>query len=312
MERVLLKKKRGFTLIELLVVIAIIAILIALLLPAVQQAREAARRSQCKNNLKQIGLALHNYHDNFRAFPPGDVRRTYGSGVQSWTTSQLGWIPRILPFLDQAPLYNQINFELEHGVSAAPNNVLRREKLTVVRCPSDSSRQPSADYGPTNYMACRGIATTSDGNAAANSMFSMNSVVRIRDMEDGTTNTMMVSETFASAPFCDDQPSGGACPASCLTKAPYTGGAQQGYSWMYASLYESHYFGTVYTPNSDTPDCGAGSSSTAGLLAARSKHVGGVHVLLGDGAVRFASENIDLSIWQNLGNYADGNVLGEW
>jgi len=322
MERMLLKRKRGFTLIELLVVIAIIAILIALLLPAVQQAREAARRSQCKNNLKQIGLALHNYHDNFRAFPPGDIRRTYG-GVDSWTTSMLGWIPRILPFLDQAVIYNQINFELESGVSAAPNNNLRREKLTVVRCPSDSSRQPSSTYGPTNYMACRGVAINSSTNSTnnttvnsrtVNSIFAQNSVVRIRDIEDGTTNTMMVSETFASAPFCDDQPvsSTGACPASCLTKAPYTGGAQQGYSWFYAQIYESHYFGTVYGPNHDEPDCGAGSSTTSALLAARSKHVGGVHVLLADGSVRFASENIDLQTWQNLGNYADANVLGEW
>jgi len=128
MEKILLKRKRGFTLIELLVVIAIIAILIALLLPAVQQAREAARRSQCKNNLKQIGLALHNYHDNFRMFPPGDVRRLYG-GVSSWTTSMIGWIPRILPFLDQAVIYNQINWELETGVSATPNSELRKEKL---------------------------------------------------------------------------------------------------------------------------------------------------------------------------------------
>ncbi|WP_298863811.1 DUF1559 domain-containing protein [uncultured Gimesia sp.] len=312
MEKLLLKTKRGFTLIELLVVIAIIAILIALLLPAVQQAREAARRSTCKNNLKQIGLALHNYHDNFRAFPPGDVRRTYGTGVTSWTTSQLGWIPRILPFLDQATVYNQINWEMEHGVSAAPNNATRSIKLPSVRCPSDSSRQPSSTYGPTNYMACRGTSTNS-GNNSTNSMFSMNSIVRIRDVEDGLTNTMMVSETFASAPFCDDQPTGGVCPASCITKAPYTGSAQQGYSWMWASLYESHYYGTVYTPNNkDMPDCGAGSSSTSALLAARSKHTGGVHVLLGDGSVRFASDNIDLTLWRNIGNHADGNVLGEW
>ncbi|QDU04852.1 DUF1559 domain-containing protein [Gimesia chilikensis] len=308
MKSVLLKRKRGFTLIELLVVIAIIAILIALLLPAVQQAREAARRSQCKNNLKQIGLALHNYHDNFRVFPPGDVRRTYGSGVQSWTTSQLGWIPRILPFLDQAPLYNQINFEMEHGVSAAPNNSLRQEKLPALRCPSDSSRQPSGSYGPTNYMANRGHETNS-GSDDYNSMFSMNSRVRIRDVDDGTSNTMMVSETFASAKLCSEQPTGGACPATCTD---YTGGAQQGYSWFYASLYESHYYGTVMNPNSPTPDCGGGSSSTSALLAARSKHTGGVHVLLADGSVRFASDNIDNQLWRNIGNPQDGNVLGEW
>ncbi|QDT96139.1 DUF1559 family PulG-like putative transporter [Gimesia aquarii] len=313
MERMLLKRKRGFTLIELLVVIAIIAILIALLLPAVQQAREAARRSQCKNNLKQIGLALHNYHDNFRTFPPGDVRRTYGSGVQSWTTSQLGWIPRILPFLDQAPLYNQINWEMESGVSAAPNNNIRREKLPVVRCPSDSSRQPSGTYGPTNYMACRGTGASSTANISG-SIFAQNSNVRIRDIEDGTSNTMMVSETFASAPLCSDQPSGGVCPASCQTSGfpAYTGGAQQGFSWFWAQVYEAHYYGTVYGPNHEQPDCGGGSSTTAAILAARSKHTGGVHVLVADGAVRFASNSIDLQTWRDLGAPADGNVIGEW
>ncbi len=312
MEKLLLKKKRGFTLIELLVVIAIIAILIALLLPAVQQAREAARRSQCKNNLKQIGLALHNYHDNFRAFPPGDVRRTYGTGVQSWTTSQLGWIPRILPFLDQAVIYNQINWEMEHGVSAAPNSNIRKEKLTVMRCPSDSSRQPNGSYGPTNYMACRGKSTDA-GNNSPGSVFSMNSLVRIRDIEDGTTNTMMVSETFASAKLCSELPVSNTCATTCATEYKNSvTDEQQGYSWMYASLNQSHYYCTFYTPNPPIPDCGAGSSSTTALVSARSKHVGGVHTLLGDGSIRVASNNIDLNIWQNLGNPNDGNVLGEW
>ncbi|WP_417385488.1 DUF1559 domain-containing protein [Gimesia sp.] len=311
MEKVLLTRKRGFTLIELLVVIAIIAILIALLLPAVQQAREAARRSTCKNNLKQIGLALHNYHDNFNMFPPGDVRRTYGSGVQSWTTSQLGWIPRILPFLDQSVIYNQINWEMEHGVSAAPNSNLRREKIPAIRCPSDSSRQPDANYGPTNYLACRGNNTSTTANRGT-SMFWNNSDTRIRDVEDGTTNTMMVSETFASAEFCTEQPSGGVCPATCTSYNSGLTGGQQGYSWMYASLYEAAYYGTAYTPNHKQPDCGASSSSQAAHLAARSKHTGGAHALLGDGSVRFASDNIDSQIWINLGNPSDGNVLGEW
>jgi len=219
-------------------------------------------------------------------------------------------------------MYNRINFELEPG-SAAPNNAVMREKLPAVRCPSDSSRQPSGSYGPTNYLACRGTAVSSDArtyslsipvaaSGEVNSMFRMNNIVRIRDVEDGTTNTMMVSETFASAPLCTEQPSGGACPTACTSLGGNTTGAQQGYSWMWGQLYESHYYGTVYTPNSPTPDCGGGSSSTSALLAARSKHVGGVHVLLGDGSTRFASENIDINIWRNLGNYNDGNVMGEW
>ena len=310
MKKLLLNKKRGFTLIELLVVIAIIAILIALLLPAVQQAREAARRSQCKNNLKQIGLALHNYHDNFKVFPPGDVRDFY-SGLNSWQTSQITWIARILPFLDQAPLYNQINWERAPG-NGGPNNTVRRTKLTVVRCPSDSSRQPNGGYAPTNYVASRGHETNS-GRDDYNSMFSIISRIRIRDVDDGTSNTMMVSETFANAPFCSDQPSGGVCPASCQTGSAYTGGNQQGYSWFYGVHYESHYYGTVYNPNNkNMPDCGGGSSTTSALLAARSKHTGGVHVLLADGSVQFASDSIDNQIWRDLGNPQDGNVLGEW
>src|SRR5260221_10831944 len=108
------RRNSGFTLIELLVVIAIIAILIALLLPAVQQAREAARRTQCRNNLKQIGLALHNYHDTFTKFPPAMVRRTWGSGVPTQTHSNgAAWSLRIAPYLDQAPLYNIFNFNAE-------------------------------------------------------------------------------------------------------------------------------------------------------------------------------------------------------
>ena len=320
MKKVILTEKRGFTLIELLVVIAIIAILIALLLPAVQQAREAARRSQCKNNLKQIGLALHNYHDNFKTFPPGDVRDTY-SALDDWSTSQITWIGRILPFLDQAPLYNMINFERAPG-NGGDNVEVRRTILTAVRCPSDSSRPTNSNYAPTNYLACRGTDWHS-GRDETESMFSVISRMSIRDVEDGTSNTLMVSETFAKAPFCDDQSlqdpnfasslDVGMCPASCQTKAPYTGSNQQGYSWFYGTHYESHYFGTVYNPNNkDMPDCGAGSSTTAALLAARSQHTGGVHALIADGSVRFASDNIDNTIWRNLGHPADGNVLGEW
>ena len=109
MPRRLRSQRKGFTLIELLVVIAIIAILIALLLPAVQQAREAARRTQCKNNLKQIGLALHNYHDVYKCFPPGRTRNTYSGITSAWYTGNYSWLPRLLPNIDQAPIYNTID-----------------------------------------------------------------------------------------------------------------------------------------------------------------------------------------------------------
>src|SRR4051812_46688665 len=125
---------RGFTLVELLVVIAIIALLVALLLPAVQQAREAARRTQCRNNLKQVGLALHNYHDTNSTLPPGWVGVTSGqsdvNGINGWS-----WAARVLPQLDQSPLFNSINFNFQVG--AASNLVPRTTGLAVYRCASD-------------------------------------------------------------------------------------------------------------------------------------------------------------------------------
>jgi prepilin-type N-terminal cleavage/methylation domain-containing protein len=169
-------KRRGFTLIELLVVIAIIAILIALLLPAVQQAREAARRTQCRNNLKQLGLALHNYHDNYQMFPPGNV----SSSVGGWGAS---WYMRILPFVDQAPLYNRLTFSgAQHGwTGALPTSTYGPEgdangaalngiTLNFALCPSSpmlALRDSGGGRNITNaqYM---GISGATDGNGFTN------------------------------------------------------------------------------------------------------------------------------------------------
>ena len=127
--------QRGFTLIELLVVIAIIAILIGLLLPAVQQAREAARRTQCRNHLKQLGLALHNYHDTFRLFPPGYMSRFDATGND--TGPGWGWVSCLLPQLEQSNLYNQINVNV--GIEDATNVAVRVQKLPTLLCPSDTA-----------------------------------------------------------------------------------------------------------------------------------------------------------------------------
>src|SRR5262245_26681291 len=207
---------RGFTLIELLVVIAIIAILIALLLPAVQQAREAARRTQCKNQLKQIGLALHNYHDTFNLFP-------YGSESAATMSPPLiknhtGWL-LLLPFIDQAPLYNTINFNLATGEwlggtsipvaggapILAPNAAVSAVKLGLLLCPSDSGRQfwqfdgtygcvtgqnaYRSSYGFSVYTGQPGSLWTFEPQTTRG-MFGASSNCNIRDITDGTSNTV--------------------------------------------------------------------------------------------------------------------------
>src|SRR5579871_6659577 len=147
-------KRKGFTLIELLVVIAIIAVLMALLLPAVQQAREAARRSQCKNNLKQVGLALHNYHEIANMLPPGWVGITAGApdihGLNGW-----GWASKILPLLDQSTAYNQINFSVD--VSNAANNAMRLTTFPVFRCPSDPQPDTWTIYDQSSGTPINGV-----------------------------------------------------------------------------------------------------------------------------------------------------------
>lgn len=191
-------KKRGFTLIELLVVIAIIAILIALLLPAVQQAREAARRSQCKNNLKQIGLALHNYHDVNNALPPG---YTIGSQTLFPANNGLGWNFHILPYFDQAPLFQK--FDANVSISTAPNVGLAESVLTAVRCPSDvgPEQDPGNFFGSqngatSNYPGNFGVGTPASDirSALVQGIFGRNTKVRFRDLKDGTSNVIFVGE----------------------------------------------------------------------------------------------------------------------
>jgi prepilin-type N-terminal cleavage/methylation domain-containing protein len=294
-----LRNRRGFTLIELLVVIAIIAILIALLLPAVQQAREAARRTQCRNHLKQIGLALHNYHDVFNALPPGWVGVTNGVydiyGMNGW-----GWAARILPHLDQAPLYNQMNFQVK--MESAANAAFRTSVLSVCRCPSDTAPaeiwtiqdgtgNSLANLAVANYVGVFGVSGIDNCNGAPNSpclgegTFFQNSRIQFRDFTDGLSNSIVVGERKTRR---DN---------GLNWTSTWAGVVANGEDAIVRILGTTDH--TPNHPNNHIDDFS-------------SYHVGGAHFTLGDGAVRFVSSNIDLGVYQHLATRSAGDLVGEF
>ncbi|HET6425215.1 MAG TPA: DUF1559 domain-containing protein [Planctomycetaceae bacterium] len=310
------RSRHGFTLIELLVVIAIIAILIALLLPAVQQAREAARRTQCRNHLKQLGLALHNYHDNFLCFPFGQ------DGAKSYLA-----ISQLLPYFDQAPLYNTINFNLPYN--DATNTAARNTELPGLRCPSDFGNPLSASGVATNYLMNKGTgviwADPSGPNASfppQNGVMFYQSCVRMRDITDGTSNTAAASERVLAdgnngtispladvffsplAPTTADE-AVTMCNAVDINNLANQFPLFMGAPWMHGQ----HTYLHVNTPNQRS--CGFFTVLRANMPA-NSRHTGGVHALLCDGSVRFVSENIDRPIWRAVGTRAGGETIGEF
>jgi prepilin-type N-terminal cleavage/methylation domain-containing protein len=344
--------RRGFTLIELLVVIAIIAILIALLLPAVQQAREAARRTQCKNNLHNIGLALHNYHDVFNVFPPAllhsgryDSAAFYSGGNRILNTT--GWT-LLLPYIDQAPAYNRYDFNqcsslsspYGHpiaGTTAASLPVLTMA-LPILECPSHNQvGEVSTDTSPatefyyrenarrTSYAFCTGVYTDynapygSTNNDYRQGAFGNSGAARIRDIVDGTSNSSLVGESW-----------GGGQWKTSTAYGPW--GLQGTHTSVHGRMVACALGATgapcnsLCTGSAADPDCFAPYARDFGINSAYlgdaqgrgyawafiSGHVGGAHFLMGDGAVKFLSENMDyrLQCWVNY--IHDGQPIGEF
>lgn len=325
---------KGFTLVELLVVIAIIGILVALLLPAVQAAREAARRMSCSNNLKQIGLALHNYHDTYRCFPPPALYKT-NMPSENWSGQA-----RLLAFIEQANLQNLIDWTQPYSAQGH----VARTRVPVYLCPSEVKDRmrpdpkpgdPNFAHYPVNYGVNMGTwfvyaPTTGeggDGFAFPNRTQNFASII------DGTSNTIAFGEVKAYTPYLRDgnNPAAANVPPPAPTDIAGFGGnfkADSGHTeWVDGRIHQTG-MTTTFTPNTVVPYSTGGTdysvdfnSSREGItitnrtyatVTSRSYHPGGVQVLLGDGSARFIAQTIDLATWRALGTRATGEVVGEY
>ncbi len=330
--------RRGFTLVELLVVIAIIGILVALLLPAVQAAREAARRTQCMNNLKQYGLACQNYHDIYKQFPPGgstDWNR--GGGWANQNRPQIGWQVRILPFAEQRPLYDKLNMSALAAWDtiipnpAGPATRAREHQVPYATCPSDDGDRIIGGWAQSSYSGCLGAqrkpsirgschtwmqpdvhyervrGSADDGNTTTRATLSgifgrIGAQVRMADVTDGTSNTFLVGEILIN---CNDHTAGW---------------------WHNNGMGNAH--ATVCVPLNTMTTC---SNSQQDCInrnyfncqcwqkdnwnyswGFRSNHGPGAQFVFADGSTHFIAETVDYQTYQALGGRADGKALGPY
>ncbi len=341
-------QRRGFTLIELLVVIAIIGVLIALLLPAVQAAREAARRSQCVNNLKQIGLGIHNYGSATGSFPLGSSWIVNSVGTYNWDN----WSAHamMLPYLEQRSIYNAINFAFPAADTCgtcpgASNTTAIYTKINSFLCPSDPNAA-GANGMLNDYYACIGTTTNSNndnGPTSTSGMFAWRTAYSFKDVTDGLANTIAYSEGLCSAPQAvakkgniqmNAQTNGNAemydantnpvfvlaalqtCTTKFMTAPPADISTTHGHYWSVGHT-AATMFNTIVTPN-DTKnpsgacrrDCNGGcDSASCAFSNAQSAHSGGVNVLMGDGSVRFIKDSIALATWWALGTRSNGEAI---
>ena len=341
-----MNRRRGFTLIELLAVIAIIGVLLALLLPAVQQAREAARRTQCRNNLKQLGLALHNYLDTHQVLPPSFCfSATMALPVRgSWSIHG-----RLLPFLEQPNAYRQVRLDLDWNDPINQATGVPQMQIPVLACPSDPwsrtifySGPGEGYFFPVNYAFNFGTWFVFDpvSNKGGDGVFHPNSRIDTGCITDGLSNTLCAAEVKSYQPFFFNTSDPGPIPPNDPSVlAPFAAGAEmkmgpnvddnEGHTeWCDGAVHESG-FTTVFPPNKyiayqhlggrtydiDYTSRDEGTTPTQPTYAAvtaRSHHSGVVQCLLMDGSVRTVSQSLSLTVWRALGTRSGGEVVGDF
>lgn len=324
----MIRRSAGFTLVELLVVIAIIGILVGLLLPAVQAAREAARRMSCQNNLKQLGLALHNHESVRKQLPPLGDYQSHGNAVY-WSMQT-----RLLPYAEQTNLQNLIDYA--RPISQQPQ--VAKVRVPFLMCPSEINDRERPDgptfvHYPLNYAGNAGewlIMQPPQGKGSG--VFAVNQGLRLSSITDGTSNTLGMSEVKAFTPYLRD---GGNPAATAVVPLPSEVAAFGGEfkidsghtEWVDARVHQTG-FTTTFSPNQMVPYQVNGITysidfnsmregrnamlPTYAVVTSRSYHSGGVNSLLMDGSVRFVAQTIDQSIWRALGTRDSGEVVTDF
>jgi prepilin-type N-terminal cleavage/methylation domain-containing protein/prepilin-type processing-associated H-X9-DG protein len=340
-------RRRAFTLIELLVVIAIIGVLIALLLPAVQSAREAALRAQCTNNLKQLGIAIHNYEGSYGSYPLGTIAAVWaGDPTLSPGNYRWGALAFLTPFLEQTAVFNALNFSFPMygpgtttppGQIYPPNYTSLNTMVTLFLCPSDRmQRITTADgflggtgrqFTPMNYQFCAGSGSNGGDVTTADGAFYENQITRPQSITDGLSNTAFTSESllgtggvrtiFPGTTIPDPNVLfasvtwEGSAVASVTPAAclnPVSYSPNRMFSWADGS-YSQGLYNHYYPPNSLYFDCIVGIQGVNdGWKAARSRHPGGANVLYGDGSVHFVKNSISKVVWSGIGTRAGGEI----
>ncbi len=332
------RPRHGFTLVELLVVVAIIGVLVALLLPAVQAAREAARRTQCVNNLKQLGMALANFESAKSTFPSGADSKPYPPAGAGFPQTFFRWsaFAHLTPYLEQTAARDQLDLDLPlyaaNGTVFPQNQFGVALQLPEFLCPSDRREPVSQNFGPTNYAACAGTGKSAGTPHDTDGTFFINSRMRIREVTDGTSKTVAMSEgtlgldPMSGTPRSQIDPQqvyvyAIAAPLTatmCNSSSAWNFQDPSGFSWANGE-YRCSLYNHYAQPNSAEIDCISnilfGNSavlySAYGWRTARSRHPGGVNALLVDSSVHWIADEIRLDVWKALSTRA-GDELSKW